>query len=99
MKSIINRDELNNQLEKIAMYKSNESIIFDSIKEILNHYDYLCETNNQEKINDIKIELFNKLNTIKNIHENYIKIIYQNITKYEETSKKTEIILSNIERY
>lgn len=99
MANTIDKRELNNQIEKITMYKNEESIMFDSIKTNLNNYNYSYNTNNQTKLNDITLELSKKFNIIKNIHENYITVINKNITNYEDTSKKVEKIISNIERY
>lgn len=99
MTNIINKNELNNQIEKISMYKNEESIMLDSIKTNLTNYNYSYNTNNQNELNNINLELYKKFNTIKNIHEDYIKVITRNIENYEETSKKVETIISNIERY
>lgn len=99
MANIIDERELNNQIEKIAMYKNEESVMLDSIKTNLNNYNYSYNTNNQKKLNDITLELSKKFNIIKNTHEKYITVINKTITNYEETSKKVENIISNIERY
>lgn len=89
--AIINKEQLNKQLDKITIYKNEEDIILGELKIKLNSCESLYNTDNQEKISDIKLELFEKLDTIKKNHNNYIKVINKTIKKYDKMSNKSII--------
>lgn len=97
MKVILNSNELNNELEKIYMYKTEESIFFDKIISSLNQMTNLYVTNNSDSLNNLNFEMVEKLKIVNNIHNNYITVINKNLVKYEEVSKKVENILSDID--
>ena len=97
MKSVINEQELKKGIEKISVYKTEEDLYFDDIKTSLNKLNNLYKTTNKESLANINLELNQKFKKISNIHENYISIFNKTITKYKDTNKEVNEILSDID--
>ena len=94
--AIIDEKELNRGITKISIYKQEEDINLNELEIKLRQLNNLYKTSNNDKLNTINFELQNKFNKINSLHNNYIEIINRTITKYKETSKNAENILSNI---
>lgn len=95
--AIINEKELNNGITKISIYKQEEDINLDELEITLNELSNMYKTSNNDKLNKLNLELKIKFNKINNIHNGYIEILNKTITKYKDTEKQVENILSNID--
>lgn len=94
--AIIDEKELNSGITKISIYKQEEDINLNELEIKLTQLSNLYKTNNNDKLNNINFALKNKFNKINSLHSSYIEIINRTITKYKDTSKIAENILSNI---
>lgn len=75
-------------LNKIKMYKKEEDINFERIIEKIIDMNTYYKTKNTSSLNNIEFDIDRKLKSINQIHENYITIITNKISDYQETSKK-----------
>ena len=75
---------------------STVGINLNELEMKLTQLSNLYKTNNNDKLNNINFEIKNKFNKINSLHSSYIEIINRTITKYKDTSKIAENILSNI---
>ncbi len=94
--AIIDVEQIEKNKQKIEMYSKEEQITIDSINQVLKKINTSFNENNLTKLEDIQIELVNKLKIISKIHSNDIMILYKNIDKYIYLSNKFAKSFDNI---
>ena len=96
MKSNINIEQLGKINEKLKLYIKDEELEIADIKSILNSINYNYDTDNAKKIEEVQLELTNKLKIINKNHNTDIFIIEKNIDLYKEINKNTEKIFKDL---
>ena len=79
MNGIINKEEINKIIEKLKIYANEESININELKKELVNVGYFYNTNNKKKIDNLVLEVNNKLDIINKNHINYITVLNINI--------------------
>ncbi len=97
MKSVLDIEQINGVIDKIAMYKKQEDISFDKIKQNLLNLNVPYKTNNTNRLNNISLEIMNKFGTIAKIHSNNMLVLQKNVIKYRETARKVARKFDNID--
>ena len=96
MKSNMNIEQLGKVNERIKIYTTEEEIQISNINAILNNINYNYATDNTIKLEELQVELMNKIKKINKNHNTNILIINKNINKYKEASQSTEKIFKNL---
>jgi len=92
----INVEELSKSNEKIKMYKVDEELVFDDMKEVLKKLSYYYESDTVGKLESISMELIKKLKLIGEIHNNNVRVIEKSITNYKNLNQETERIFHDV---
>lgn len=91
MENIMKIEEVNSCLDKFKLYKEQEQLFIEDVTNCLNSIKNSYYSDNGKKIDNLNLELVNKLNVISNIHTNNVTVIEKSIGKYrlaEVTAKK-----------
>ena len=96
MKNNMNIEQLGKINEKIKIYTIDEELEFSNIKSILDIINCNYHTDNKIKLEEIELELMNKLKKINKNHNTNILIIGKNINKYKEINQSTEKIFKDL---
>ena len=97
MENILNINEINKTAEKLKIHTSEENINIDDIKTELNNISYYYNTNNKKNIDNLILEISNKLDIVRKKHENYITVLNKNANKYKETAQHVKHIFEGID--
>lgn len=96
MKSNMNVEQLGKINEKLKLYIRDEEIDFSNIKSILESINYNYDTGNVVKLEELEVELINKLKKINKNHNTDMLVIEKNINKYKELNQNTEKIFNDL---
>lgn len=91
--------EYENIINKLKMYKNDESLNFESINNIFENLDYDYNTKNNNKIEIIKSELILNCKTIEKIHNNNIYYLEKRLNTYKSAISESKHILENYNNY
>ena len=97
MKNVMKVEEINSCLDKFNLYKEQEELF---IEDVINCFDSIkngYRSNNSNKIENINLELLNKLKVISNIHNNNVTVIEKSIEKYRNADVVAKNLFENIE--
>lgn len=97
MKNVMKIEEINSCLDKFNLYKEQEELF---IEDVINCFDSIktgYRSNNSNKIENINLELLNKLKVISNIHNNNVTVIEKSIEKYRNADVVAKNLFENIE--
>ena len=97
MKNVMKIEEINSCLDKFNLYKEQEELF---IEDVINCFDSIktgYRSNNSNKIENINLELLNKLKVISNIHYNNVTVIEKSIEKYRNADVVAKNLFENIE--
>ena len=92
----MNIEQLGKINEKLKLYVRDEELEFSDIRRTLNDINYNYDTDNTKKIEELELELINKLKIINKNHNTDIFIIESNINTYKELNKNTEKIFKDL---
>ncbi|MBR1376444.1 MAG: hypothetical protein IJ565_01385 [Bacilli bacterium] len=92
----INRSNLESLIQKLNMYKEEESINFESINSELSILNSYYKTKNSSNLENIKTEISNKNNTINTNNNNNINVFNNIIMKYISTARDVANDFDNI---
>lgn len=95
-KSVMDIEKIYIVIQKLNMYKNEESIKFSEINSNFNNLCGCIKSSNVDSLQNIQFELINKFNVIKKIHENDVIVLNKNISKYIDISSMTNQMFSNI---
>ena len=97
MENIMKIEEVNSCLDKFKLYKEQEQLFIEDITNCLNNIKNSYYSNNSKKIDNLNLELLNKLNVISNIHTNNITVIEKSIGKYRSAEVTAKKLFEDIE--
>ena len=89
-------DELNRLNDKLRVYKSEEEVIVQDIKNSFLKIGYCYKSGNTKRLDELSNDLINKLMVINKNNHNNIRFITNNINHYLETNQKVEKIFENL---
>lgn len=90
--------EFENIINKLKMYKKEENLNFENIKNIFDNLDSAYNTNNKDKIEIIKSELILNCSNIEKIHNENIYFLDKKLNTYREKFDEGKRILDNIDK-
>lgn len=94
--AILDKEQINICIRNINVHKNNESINFDDINSCLTEINDNYETYNSKTLYNRGYEFYNKFETIKTIHENYVEVLNKTVEKYTETASRVTNIFDDI---
>lgn len=94
--AILDKEQIDICIRNIKVHKNDESINFDDINNSMTEINDNYETNNSQKLYNKCYEFYNKFETIKTIHNNYVEVLDKTVTKYTETASKVTNIFDDI---
>lgn len=97
MENIMKIEEVNSCLDKFKLYKEQEQLFIEDITNCLNSIKNSYYSNNSKKIDNLNLELLNKLNVISNIHTNNVTVIEKSIGKYRSAEVTAKKLFEDIE--
>lgn len=89
-------NQIENSVKKLQMYKEQEEINLENLKEIFNNIKYNYITNNKDTLEDIELDIILKYKIIINNNHNNIKILNINIERFKTAKTEMENILNNV---
>lgn len=90
-------EEVGSCLDKFKLYKEQEELF---VEDVINCFDRIknnYRSNNSIKIENLNLEISNKLKVISSVHNNNITVIEKNIEKYRTTDATVKNLFENIE--
>ena len=94
-KNVMNIEMVDNSLEKLRMYRNDESLLSEnllvSFNKILNSY----KTDNYDEFNDLLVEVDSKFNTVMGIHNDNLVVLAKNRSIYSKTVLDVTNIFDN----
>lgn len=97
MENFINLNSLECSNKKLSLYKREEDLIFDDLKDRFNKINYGYQTKHTSSLISLESELFKKFKVISQAHQNNMTIMNKVMTGYRETQNKVSEILNNID--
>lgn len=97
MENIMKIEEVNSCLDKFKLYKEQEQLFIEDMINCLNSIKNSYQSNNSKKVDNLNLELINKLKVISNIHTNNVIVIEKSIDKYRVAEATAKKIFEDIE--
>lgn len=94
--NFIDINNLENSVKKLEMYKKEETIIFEDLKEIFNNINYNYITDNKDILENLKIDILSKFKIILENHINNIKLLSNNIEKAKLSAASSNSIFDRM---
>ena len=94
---IMKIEEVNSCLEKFKLYKEQEELFIEDAINCIEGIKNSYHSNNSDKLDNINLEIINKLNVISKIHNNNVTVIEKNIDKYRSANITTRNLFEKIE--
>ena len=95
----IDINEYENIINKLKIYKNEESLNFENINKVFENLDYDYNTKNNNKIEIIKSELILNCKNIEKIHNNNIYYLEKKLDTYTSAINESKHILENYNNY
>lgn len=95
MKVFLDVENMQLCVEKISMYRKEESILFDSIKSILGNINSCYSISCSKDIINLSEELNSKMDTFIKVHDNNILVLNTKIQRHIELVNKNSMLLSD----
>ena len=89
-------DEMNVAIDNLEIYRNDESLNFDDIKNTLTNINHYYKTDNTKQFIDLDQEFITKMNTIIKLHDMNITTLKKTVQTYVETAKNVSESFSNI---
>ena len=96
MDNFLNVDEMNVVIDNLEIYRNDESLNSDDIKNTLTNINHYYKTDNTKQFIDLDQEFITKMNTIIKLHDMNITTLKKTVQTYVETAKKVSESFSNI---
>lgn len=96
MDNFLNVDEMNVAIDNLEIYRNDESLNFDDIKNTLTNISHYYKTDNTKQFIDLDQEFITKMNTIIKLHDMNITTLKKTVQTYVETAKNVSESFSNI---
>lgn len=96
MDNFLNVDEMNVAIDNLEIYRNDESLNFDDIKNTLTNINHYYKTDNTKQFIDLDQEFITKMNTIIKLHDMNITTLKKTVQTYVETAKNVSESFSNI---
>lgn len=97
MANVMKIEEINSCLDKFKLYKEQEQLFIEDVTKCLDSLKNSYYSNNSKRIENINLEIINKLKVISNVHNNNVTVIEKNIDKYRRADILAKSLFENIE--
>lgn len=96
MENFLNIDEMNVVIDNFEIYKNDESLNFDDIKNTLTNINHYYKTDNTKQFIDLDEEFITKMNTITKLHDTNVTTLKKTVQTYVKTAKDVAQSFSDI---
>ena len=96
MDNIINKDELENTIQKVSIFNNEQELLVSDFKTIFKNFHYAYNTNNTEKMDILESDLLKGFNVIATNSNQCVLILNRVLTKYVETEHYVSSMFKNI---
>ena len=90
-------EEVNSCLDKFKLYKEQEQLFVEDVINCLDSIKNSYHSNNGNKMENINLEIINKLKAISRVHNNNVIVIEKSVEKYKNADVVAKNIFDNIE--
>ena len=97
MANVMKIEEINSCLDKFKLYKEQEQLFIEDVTKCLDSLKNSYYSNNSKRIENINLEIFNKLKVISSVHNNNVTVIEKSVAKYRRADVSTMSLFENIE--
>ena len=95
MDRFLNPDAMSISVQKIDMYRKEESLNFEELKNQLEYIHSCYKTDNNNILEEKNMELIGKMKIISKIHNNNIYVLNTKIQQHLELEAKNKELLGN----
>jgi len=96
MENFINKENLENSIGRINVYRNSRQLQFEKIMDILETLNYAFDTENSKRFFTLQEELVNKGKTLNAICDNQVFVLNKAIERYAETAQKVANLFKDI---
>ena len=97
MANVMRVEEVNSCLDKFKLYKEQEQLFIEDVINCLESIKISYHSDNGNKIENINLEIINKLKVISSVHNNNVTVIEKSIEKYRNADILANSFFENIE--
>ncbi len=88
MKQVMDIEQIDNTIEKISIYKRQEDVLFDELKQQMATLKLYYQSDNANMLDNIWLEWYQKSAVITQHHDASIQVLQKNSMQYKELTQK-----------